>query len=290
MMELISQALVQGILIGAAFGLVALGANVFYSVSGVVNFAHGHFMLLAMYGALALQTGLAWGPYLSAVVVVPGMFALGLLVHRFLIARVRGRHVLFVAQLTLGVAFAIQGAVLVLFGGDVKRVQSSVSSQNLHVGTLSISVPMLLAAGLSVVLAVAFFLLLNRTDFGRSIRAVHQNRTAAGSMGINIGRVEALTFGLGLALVGVAGIALAPTTPFLPTTGLEYTLTTFLVMILGGMGNFLGNFIGGLLIGVATACGQVYLSGALAQMLPFLIFVVVVLWRPQGLLTGRAQA
>lgn len=289
-MELITQALVQGILLGSALGLVALGANVFYSVSGVVNFAHGHFMILAMYAALALQTWLSMGPYFSAMIVVPGMFVLGLLVHRYLITRVRDRHVLFVAQVTLGVAFVIQGLMLVLFGGDAKRVHSRFSGDNIRIGILSISVPMLVAAALSAVLAVGFFLLLNRTDFGRSVRAVHQNRAAARSMGVNIGRVEALTFGLGLGLVGIAGIALAPTTPFLPITGLEYTLMTFLIMILGGMGNFIGNFVGGLLIGVATACGQVYLDGAIAQMLPYLLFVVVVLWRPKGLLMRGAIA
>ncbi|MET9992180.1 branched-chain amino acid ABC transporter permease [Streptomyces mutabilis] len=292
-MELLTQALVQGVLLGATYGLVALGANVIYSVSGVVNFAHGHFLVAAMYLTYALQAWLSLDPYVSLIAVVPAMYLIGLATHHFLVRPLKGKHVLVVAQLTLGVSFAIQGLLLVVFGGSVQRVDSFLSDRTVEIGTVRLPAPVLVAALLSAVLAACFFVVLARTDFGRSVRAVHQNGTAAAAMGISIRKVEARTFAVGIAIAGIAGVALASTSPFMPSTGLQYTLTTFLIMILGGMGNFMGNFVSGVLIGVATACGQVYLPGSLALMLPFLVFVAVVLWRPQGLLgltAGGARA
>ncbi|MEV8230590.1 branched-chain amino acid ABC transporter permease [Streptomyces sp. NPDC079167] len=292
-MELLIQALAQGVLLGATYGLVALGANVIYSVSGVVNFAHGHFLVAAMYLAFALQSWLSLDPYVALFAVVSAMYLIGLATHRILIRPLKGKHVLVVAQLTLGLSFALQGLLLVVFGGSVKRVDSFLSDRTVQIGVIRLPAAVVVAALLSVVLAVGFFLLLARTDFGRSVRAVHQNGTAAAAMGISIRKVEARTFAVGIAIVGIAGVALASTSPFMPSSGLQYTLTTFLIMILGGMGNFMGNFVSGVLIGVATACGQVYLSGSLALMLPFLVFVAVVLWRPQGLLgiaAGGARA
>jgi branched-chain amino acid transport system permease protein len=282
--ELFIQVAIQGVLLGATLGLIALGASIVYSVSGLVNFAHGDFMIVAMFLALLLYRTFSMDPYLSLFIVAPFMYLVGLLVYRFLIKPVAQKHILLVAQLTLGMVFAIQGLLLFSFGGETQRVPSVLSTSNWRFGEISIRVPMVVAFAVAVILAGGFYIILMRTDYGRSVRAVHQNPHAAARMGVKIAATQYHTFAVGIAAVAVAGIALLPTTPFLPSSGLHFTLTTFIIMILGGMGNFVGTVIAGIAIGIATAFGEVYVSGAIGQMLPFLLFVAVVLWRPQGLL------
>lgn len=282
-MELLIQVLVQGVLFGGTLGLIALGASIVFSVSGVVNFAHGDFMVLAMYLTLTLYTLFGFEPYLSLLIIGPLMYFLGQAVFRWLLRPLADKHVLLVAQLTLGIVFAMQGILLLAYGGEVKRVPSALATVNFDIGGVVIRAAPLVAFAISLVFAVGFWVLLQYTDYGRSVRAVHQNPAAAARMGVRIKTVQYRTFGLGLAMVAVAGAALAPTVPFEPTSGLQYTLTTFIIMILGGMGNHLGTLIAGLLIGVATAIGEVYLAGSVGQMLPLLLFVAVLLFRPKGL-------
>lgn len=282
-MELLIQVLVQGVLFGGTLGLIALGASIVFSVSGVVNFAHGDFMVLAMYLTLTLYTLFGFEPYLSLLIVGPLMYFLGQAVFRWLLRPLADKHVLLVAQLTLGIVFAMQGILLLAYGGEVQRVPSALATVNFDIGGVVIRAAPLVAFAISLIFAVGFWVMLQYTDYGRSVRAVHQNPAAAARMGVRIKTVQYRTFGLGLAMVAVAGAALAPTVPFEPTSGLQYTLTTFIIMILGGMGNHLGTLIAGLLIGIATSVGEVYLSGPVGQMLPLLLFVAVLLFRPKGL-------
>lgn len=283
-MELVFQVLVHGILLGATLGLIALGASIVFSVSGVVNFAHGDFMVLSMFLTLTLSRWFGYEPYLSLLFVAPLMYFLGQAVFRWLLRPLADKHILLVVQLTLGMVFAIQGMLLVVYGGQVQRVPSALSTINFDVSGIRIGAAPLVAFLLAMLFAIGFYLTLRHTDFGRSIRAVHQNPIAAARMGVRIKAIQYRTFGLGLAMVAVAGVALAPTRPFEPASGLHYTLTTFIIMILGGMGNHLGTLIGGIIIGVATAFGEVYIAGSVGQMLPLLLFVAVLLYRPQGIL------
>lgn len=287
-MELLIQVLVQGVLFGGTLGLIALGASIVFSVSGVVNFAHGDFMVLAMYLTLTLHTLFGFEPYLSLLIVGPLMYFLGQAVFRWLLRPLADKHVLLVAQLTLGIVFAMQGILLLAYGGEVQRVPSALATVNFDIGGVVIRAAPLVAFVISLIFAVGFWVMLQYTDYGRSIRAVHQNPAAAARMGVRIKAVQYRTFGLGLAMVAVAGAALAPTVPFEPTSGLQYTLTTFIIMILGGMGNHLGTLVAGLLIGIATAVGEVYISGPVGQMIPLLLFVAVLLFRPKGLFATAA--
>lgn len=283
-MDLFLQVAVQGVLLGGALGLIALGASVVFSVSGVVNFAHGDFMVLSMFLTLTMSRMFDFEPYVALILVAPLMYFLGIAVYKWVLRPLADKHVLLVVQLTLGMVFAIQGLLLVIYGGEVQRVPSAISTVNLNMGPVVFGAAPLIAFLISLTSAVGFYVMLKYTDYGRSIRAVHQNPVAAARMGVRIKAVQYRTFGLGLAMVAVAGVALAPTRPFEPASGLHYTLTTFIIMILGGMGNHLGTLIGGLIIGAATVFGQVYISGSAGQMVPLLLFVAVLLIRPQGLL------
>jgi len=277
------QALAQGLLIGSSYGLLALGMGLVYGVSGVVNFSHGDFISLGMFMCLALYSALSLDPYVSVIITVPVMTAIGALVYLFLIRPMVGHQFLMVVQLTLGLSLVLQNGILMVFGGQPARTPSVVESKLLLLGDVVLRVPHLIAFAVSFVLAGGLYVMLRSTDFGRSIRAVHQNAHAAALMGIDVGRVQVMTFALGIGILALAATLLLPGTPIQPTQGLRYTVITLLVVVLGGMTNFVGIMLGGLVIGIAEAFGTIYLEGPLGLLMPYLIFVLIMLFRPQGL-------
>lgn len=277
------QALAQGLLIGSTYGLLALGMGLVYGVSGVVNFSHGDFISLGMFMCLALFSAFALDPYVSVLITVPVMTAIGALVYIFLIRPMVGHQFLMVVQLTLGLSLVLQNGILMIFGGEPARTPSMVESKLVILGDVVLRVPHIIAFVVSFALAIALYIMLRSTDFGRSIRAVHQNAHAASLMGINVGRVQVLTFALGIGILALAAALLLPGTPIQPTQGLRYTVITLLVVVLGGMTNFVGIMLGGLIIGIAEAFGTIYLEGPLGLLMPYIIFVAIMLFRPQGL-------
>jgi branched-chain amino acid transport system permease protein len=278
------QAIAQGVLIGSTFGLLALGMGLVYGVSGVVNFSHGDFVSLGMFMCLALYSALSLDPYVSAVITVPVMTVIGALVYRLLIRPIVGHQFLMVVQLTLGLSLVLQNGILMVFGGQPARTPSIVESKLIILGDVVLRVPHVIAFVVSFALAIGLFVMLRSTDFGRSIRAVHQDAYVAALMGIDVSRVQLLTFAIGIGILAIAAALLLPGTPIQPTQGLRYTVITLLVVVLGGMTNFVGIMLGGLVIGIAEAFGTIYLSEALGALLPYMIFVLIMLFRSQGLI------
>jgi branched-chain amino acid transport system permease protein len=283
------QALAQGLLIGATYGLLALGMGLVYGVSGVVNFSHGDFISLGMFMCLALYSAFAMDPYVSIIITVPLMTAIGALVYIFLIRPMVGHQFLMVVQLTLGLSLVLQNGILMVFGGEPARTPSFVESKLIILGDVVLRVPHIVAFVVSFALAIGLYIMLRSTDFGRSIRAVHQNAHAAALMGINVGRVQVLTFALGIGILALAAALLLPGTPIQPTQGLRYTVITLLVVVLGGMTNFVGIMLGGLIIGIAEAFGTIYLDGPIGLLLPYIIFVSIMLFLPKGLTWSSAR-
>jgi branched-chain amino acid transport system permease protein len=283
------QALAQGLLIGATYGLLALGMGLVYGVSGVVNFSHGDFISLGMFMCLALYSAFAMDPYVSIIITVPLMTAIGALVYVFLIRPMVGHQFLMVVQLTLGLSLVLQNGILMVFGGEPARTPSFVESKLIILGDVVLRVPHIVAFVVSFALAIGLYIMLRSTDFGRSIRAVHQNAHAAALMGINVGRVQVLTFALGIGILALAAALLLPGTPIQPTQGLRYTVITLLVVVLGGMTNFVGIMLGGLIIGIAEAFGTIYLDGPIGLLLPYIIFVAIMLFLPKGLTWSSAR-
>ena len=283
------QALTQGLLIGSTYGLLALGMGLVYGVSGVVNFAHGDFIALGMFMCLALYSALSLDPYVSIVITVPVMMGVGALVYRYLLRPMVGHKFLMIVQLTLGLSLVLQNGILMVFGGQPARTPSAVESKLWIVGDVVMRVPHIIAFVVSFAMAIGLYVMLRSTDFGRSIRAVHQNAHAASLMGIDVGRVQILTFALGIGILAIAAALLLPGTPIQPTMGLRYTVITLLVVVLGGMTNFVGIMLGGLVIGISEAFGTIYLSDILGMLLPYGIFVLIMLFRPQGLTWGAAR-
>ena len=286
-MDILLQASVQGLLMGAAYGLTALGLGLIYSVSGVVNFAHGDFLSLAMYVSFTLYVLFGADPYMALFVTVPLLAAIGAALYFCIIRRLVDGHMLMVIQLTLGLGLMLQNGILMGYGGQQMRVPSLLDTRLLFLGDLVLRWPLIVAFAASLSLSGGLAVMLHYSDFGRSIRAVHQNARAAALMGVRVMRIRMYVFALGLGVLAVAAGLLLPGTPLEPTMGLRYTVTTLLVLVLGGMSNFAGILVGGIVIGLSESIGTIYLSGTLGMILPYLIFVLVLLFRPAGIL-GRA--
>ena len=287
MMDVLLQAIVQGLLIGSTYGLVALGLGLIYSVSSVVNFSHGDFLAFGMFLCLTLYGALALDPYVSVFVTAPILAACGAALYWWVIRRIIGGHMLMVIQLTLGLSLMLQNGLLMAYGGQPHRVPSMAETKLLILGDVVMRWPLLIAFGVSIVLSGLLFVMLTYTDFGRAIRAVHQHPKAAALMGVRVGRIRMQVFGLGFGVLAVAAALLIPGTPLQPGMGLRYTVVTLLVLVLGGMSNFAGILLGGFVIGLSEAIGTIYVSGTIGMLLPYLIFVLVLLFRPAGIL-GKA--
>ncbi len=283
-MDMLLQVLVQGILIGGSYGLMALGLAFIFSVSGIVNFAHGDFLSIGMYLCFTFYAALGLDPYISAFLTFPILAALGAAFFFFLIRPLLGQHHLMVIQMTLALTFIVQNVLLMVYGGQLLRTPSMVENSLWVAGSLVIRVSQLIAFGVSIALAGLLFWLLNSTDFGRSVRAINQQPKAAALMGINVTRMRLIVFAMGTGVLAIAAALLLPGVTIQPAQGLHFTVLTLLVMVLGGMSNFAGVMLGGFLIGLSEAIGTAYLGGTIGMMLPYAIFALAILFRPSGLL------
>lgn len=282
--EVLLQATVQGLQMGAIYALIALSMTLIFSVGGLLNFAHGDFMALAMYGALALYQSFALDAYAAAPLLFFGFFLLGFLMFRRLVQPVLAAGVLAGAQLTLGLVFVQENFLLMVFGGDYLSVPTVLSNKNLVIPPLTMPWPLLVGSLLAVVLAAILYVVLMRTDFGRQVRAITQNSAAAALMGIRIDRVQAIAFGIGIGLLGLTGAIIVAQFTLTPAMGLDFTLIALIVMVIGGLGSFAGSMIAGAIIGVSESLGSLLYGGTVGAMIPYAILVLVLLFRPHGLM------
>lgn len=282
--QILLQTAISGMLFGSIYGLIAFGLTLVFALTHLLNFAHGSFMLLAMYISLVLYNAFHLDPYASILFTVPILFGIGLVLYRYLFARMMESHLIMVVQLTLGLVFIIEGLLQMNFSADPVTVPTVISSSKIYVHGIIIRTPLLVAFTVAVALSGALYWMLHRTDFGRYIRASAQDPVAAALIGINVGRVRVLAFALAIGLLGVAGPLAIPMWVLEPSIGLELTLFAFIVIVLGGLGSFVGAFIGGLLVGVADAFGNLLLPGTLAPIVPYVLFVIVLLFKPNGLM------
>ena len=284
---LVAQGLVSGLLFGGVYSLMAVGLTLIFGVMRVVNFAHGDMMVWGMYLSYLLATRAGIDPYLSFVVSAAALFALGLLVQRGLVDRVIDAPHEMQILLMLGVALVLENLALVAFGPEPTRVRSPLGAATLWLGPVFVDIARLVTFVVAVLLTVALSLFLYRTDLGRTIRAAADNTYGALVIGIDVRRVYAVAFGVGAACVGAAGALVSSILPFQPPTGLSLSVTSFNIVIIGGMGSLLGAFIGGLLVSVAESLGAVFLKPSLKELMSFSLLVVILLVRPAGLFGKR---
>jgi branched-chain amino acid transport system permease protein len=276
------QAVVTGILLGGVYGLVAMGLTLIFGVLDVINFAHGALMTVAMYVTYTLAANAGVNPYLSLVVSVPLLFAVGVLLQQGLLNRTMGKPLETQLLLTLGLALLLENGLRLGFGGDPKSVSVALGSPLRLFGAVA-DVSRVLAFVGAIVLAGLIFLLLRRTRLGTAIRAVASNPDGAQLVGLDVRRLYVLTFGLGTACAGAAGTLVVPFVTVEPTTGELFNILAFVVVVLGGLGSVYGALLGGLLVGLAEQLGAIYFPGQSSLLTVFIVFVLVLFLRPQGL-------
>ena len=279
-------ATINGLLIGGIYTLVASGLTLIYGVLHIINFAHGSLLMLAMFGVYFLLTKLGVDPYLSLVVMVPAMFALGYVLYRGLIGKLAHGKDENILLITLGLSILIENLALMFFKGDTRTISVSYSDRMVELGPLLLSFPKIVSFVAAMVLCALLGLFIQRTDTGRAIRAVAKERMGARLVGIDVDRVFAISYGIGLATLGAAACLLMPIFYVSPTTGHVFVIVAFTVVVLGGMGSFFGAVVGGLIVGLTESFGGLFLGESLGQIGISLIFILILLFRPQGLFGG----
>ena len=278
----------NGVTTGAVYALIALGLTLIYGVLHIINFAHGAALMVALYAVYLLKTQFGIDPYLALPIVVPGMFVLGYALQRGIINRAghgKDENILLV---TLGLAIVLENAALLVFKSDTRTIETAYTLTTVAIGPAMIALPKLVAFGGALAASALLLLILTRTDLGRAIRAVAKEKHGAKLMGIDVDHVYAMCFGIGLACLGAAACFLLPTYYVNPQVGAGFVTVAFTIVVLGGMGSFVGALVGGLLIGVVESLGGLYLGESLGQIGIFAVFIAVLLFRPQGLFGARA--
>ena len=287
--ELFGQALITGIMIGGIFALISVGLSLIWGVMRIINFAHGEFLMIAMYIAYFLVAKAGWDPYMTIIVTAPALFLFGVLIFQSTIRPILKDPSMNQIMLTLGLSLILQNLALVIFKADVLTTSTIYTRMNFMLGPVVVRSSQLIAFIGSAIAAYALYWFLQKTDTGRAIRAAAQNRDAAVLMGINVRTTYLLAFGLGSASLGVAASLMIPFYYTSPTVGLFFGLIAYVVVVLGGLGNFMGALVAGLIIGMTESIGASILPGSLSRVLTFGIFIVVLLFRPQGIFGGKQR-
>ena len=286
--EIVLEAVLNGLLTGAVYGLVALGLTLVYGVLHIINFAHGALLPLAMYAAFVCWQAFGLDPYLAILPLVPLFFVLGYLVQRLVIGPASRGDDSNILLVTLGLSIVIENGLLAIFRSDTLSVQVPYAMEVVEVGAMLLSWPRVVGFGVAFLVAALLFVILALTDTGRAIRAVARERTGAALVGIDVGHVYAVTFGIGTACLAVAACLLLPSFYVSPRVGNAFVLVAFTIVVLGGMGSVPGALLGGLFIGVMESLSGLYLGDSLGQIGIFAIFILVLLFRPTGLFGARA--
>jgi branched-chain amino acid transport system permease protein len=280
--------LANGILLGGFYCLLGIGMTLIFGVMRIINACHGDLLMIAMYLAFFLFTAMKLDPFVTIFVAMPVLFVLGCAIYSGLIRRLRGEFEENSLILTWGIALVLVNMFTLAFTADYRSIVTSYSTQNLTVAGISLSIPMLSSFGVAVVLTAALYVFLLRSNLGRAIRAIAQNRPAAQLMGINVERVQTISYGIGAALAGAAGAAFSSVFYMFPAIGGLFTVKAFEVIVLGGLGNVVGAFFAGILLAVAESLGAIFISTGLKDAFGFLIFMLVLIFRPAGLF-GRSR-
>jgi branched-chain amino acid transport system permease protein len=285
--DVLAQLGVATVLLGGIYALIAVGLTLIFGVMRVVNFAHGEFLMLGMY--LAFWTFTVWSidPYFVLLVSVPVFLLVGLASYALIMRGVI--HASHNVQIftTVGLSTALQNLALVLWSGDYRVVRPWHSFVVLRVGEVALNLSQVVAFLIAVALTLGLFALLRWTPTGRIMRATAQDREAATLMGIDTDRVYRLTWAIGIAVVGAAGVLVAPLYSVYPTAGLQFVLLAYVVVVLGGLGDMVGALLGSLIVSAVEVMGSYFFGTAWKEVFYFLLFIAVLVFRPAGLLGQR---
>jgi branched-chain amino acid transport system permease protein len=279
------QGIVSGLLSGGVYAMIALGMALIFGVMRVINVAHGTLLMLGGFTTYWLFALYGLNPFFSLLISFPLLFLVGLLLQRFFVSRVVGAPELSSLILTFGLSIFITNMAVMSWTSDYRSVEFLTGSFLL--GPIAISKPRLVTFSFALLITVAAFLFLNNTKIGKAIRATSQHRELAQVCGINVRRIDMITFGLASGLAGAGGSLISIMFSVFPEMGRGYVFKSFLVIVLGGAGNYPGAFLGGLILGIVEALTSLLLSAQLSEVTAYVLLVVLLLLRPTGLLGGR---
>ena len=283
---MLGQVVISGLLAGSLYALVALGLGLIFGVMRVLNVAHGPLLMLGAYTTFGLFHWLGFNPYASLLISMPLLFVVGLVLQRFLVQRVVDAPELSSLLLTFGVSIGLVNVAHLAFTSDLRSVEYLTGS--FVIGPFAFSKSRVIACGFAIAITLGAFAFLKTTRLGKAIRAVSQSREVAQVCGIDVGRIHMIAFGLASALAAAGGSLVAVMVAIQPEMGQVYTFKSFLVIVLGGAGNYPGALLGGLLLGLVEQLSSLFLTTQVNEAVAYILLVLVLLIRPTGLLKGRA--
>ncbi len=279
----ILQLLISGFLMGGVYSLIALGLSLIFGVMKVINFSHGEMMVWGMYIAYSILLWTGIDPFVSFIVSAGVLFVFGYVLQRVVVNRIMEFPEAMQVIPLIGAALIFENGARLIWGPDYRSPASRFALSSIWIGEIMIDVPRLLAFLIALLIGALVFLFLKYSDTGKTIRSSADNRLGALLVGADVNRVYAVCFGIGMACVGAAGALLVPLTPISPHIGASFTMISFIIVILGGMGSLGGAVVGGLIVGVAESVATIFLPSSLKQIVSFSLMVLILLFKPKGL-------
>ena len=287
------QALLDGILLGGVYATVAVGLSLAFGVMNILNWAHGELLMVSMFISYLLVTYLKIDPYLTLLVNVVVMFAVGYILQKRVFSNIlkkdKDKEPMSVLIATSGLGMILVSVATMVFGSNAMSAQTAYSGKTIWLGDIMLSVPRAISFVIAILATVGLYMLLQKTELGRSLRATAQNREVAKLMGINTDLAYNIAFGLSLALVGVAAALLAPNYTVYPKVGGSFGLKAFVIVLLGGKGNVPGALVGGLAIGVIERLGAIIWNESYALLLVYALFILILLVMPDGIFSIKKR-
>lgn len=281
--------LVASLLLGGIYVTISIGLNLVFGVMRVMNFAHGEFVMLAMYAVYWAYEAGGIDPYVAGLLVVPAVFLICITVLRPFVLWLANSPPLVQVFATLGLSIALQNLALLLWAGNFRTIQTSYGNTLVDIATMRVPLTRLVAFVAAFLVVIALHLFMKHSFFGKAVRATAQNRRTARLMGINVERVHVLVFALGTSIAALAGVLLMPIYSVYPGAGFQLALIAFVVVVLGGLGSLPGAVLGGLLIGIVEVCSGYFIAPSMKQIVYFAVFILVLVMRPAGLLGQRGS-
>ncbi len=281
--------IINGLLIGCIYSLIAVGLTVIFGVMRIINMFHGDAVMLGMYAAYFLHERYGVSPYISPIITAPIFLVAGMAIYKILAPIPPKQREMSSLIITLGISFVTATTAMLLWTADYRTVNLSYSQEVLDLLGTRIGYPALISSAFSLLLIVGFYLFMTKTFLGMSIRATAIDPTTASLCGVNVKVTSMITFGIGLVLAGVAGAVLSPIFYMYPFVGSNFVIKAFTIVVLGGMGSVTGALIGGLLLGVSEALASTFLEYSMKDIIAFVIFLGVLIFRPSGLLGGKSR-
>lgn len=283
-MALLLQVLLGGFLMGGIYCLISIGLSLTFGVMKIMNFAHGEFLMLGMYFCYFCLQKFGVDPYLSALILTPFMFLVGIITYHFLVRPIVKKQEQYQMLFMVGLQFFMQNMALAVFSSTPRTLTAKISSFNVHIGPVFVDAAKLIAMIISIIATIIFFYMMKRTDLGRKIRATAEDAEAAAAHGVNVDKVNHLAFGIGTACAALAAVLLAPIFQIEPTISNSYTTPAMIAIVLGGLGSFKGAAIGAYIVGISMEIGNYLFGGSMGMVVPLVIFILVLLFKPEGLL------